>query len=396
MRASLRTALSCFAIAFSTAVPAWSQVGPDLNPAMNAPDKVAWQLYIQVNTRAGGPGNNALFETWASDKDTFTTTNPQFPTAPGPIALHPPIVPAIGREALQQAGGLLPAIPPNPRLGEESRRNKVAFDFIVQNNLYKMSGLRAAVGKTISFPVDSIEVKGVWLPVTDVPDFTLNRVSLADVPKVFHVNTGSDNLQYALVSMHVISKLVPNWTWATFENQLNQGRCDILGCKDNFGAVQSNVLPNQQANQGYPACAKTQALTAMINAASLDPAFANYCLKGSQTDFTDNAGLDVRVGNSMIEDGFVDRSSCMTCHGRAAWDSNGNATSNAGFDSNGAPLGPINPAWYWSFNANPPIFEDMPGLTRTGTSADFVWSIPFCALDDSVTPPKPKQRCLAK
>jgi hypothetical protein len=37
----------------------------------------------------------------------------------------------------------------------------------------------------------------------------------------------------------------------------------------------------------------------------------------------------------------------------------------------------------------PPIFEGMPGLTRTGTSADFVWSIPFCAIDDTQNPPQP-------
>jgi hypothetical protein len=39
------------------------------NPAMNDPDQVAWRLFIQVNTAAGG--SNALFETWASDTDTF-------------------------------------------------------------------------------------------------------------------------------------------------------------------------------------------------------------------------------------------------------------------------------------------------------------------------------------
>jgi hypothetical protein len=395
MKGSVCTALLCAAMSCSAELPAWSQGAPNPNPAMNEPDKLAWQLFMQVNTRAGGAGNNALFETWASDRDTFTA-NPQFPTAPAPIALHPPIVAAAGRQALQEGGGLVPAIPPIPSLGEESRRNKVAFDFIVQNNLYKMSGLRAAFGKVISFPVDAVEVKGDWLPVSDVPGFTLNRVSLADVPKIFHVNTGSDGKQYALLSMHVISKLVPNWTWATFENQFNQSRCDILGCKDNFGAVQSNVLPNQQADQGYPPCDKSPALTAMINAANWDAAFANYCLKGSQTDFTDNAGLDIRLGNSVIEDSFVNRSSCMTCHGRAAWDSSAKATSNAGFDSNGAPLGPINPAWYWSFNGSPPIFEGMTGLTRTGTSADFVWSIPFCAIDDSVTPPQPKRACLGR
>lgn len=369
------------------AAPSYAAAQDD-NPAMNEPDRLAWQLFIEVNARAGAVGNNALFETWANDTDTFAP-NPQFPASPAPLALHPPVVPTIGREALQESGALLPAVPPNPNIGEESRRNKTAFDFIVQNNLYKVTGLRAAFGKALSFPIDAIEVKANWLPVAAVPAFTLNRVAPADVPRVFHVNTGSDGKQYALVSMHVISKLVPNWTWATFEHQLNPSRCDILGCKDNFGAAQPYVAPNKQTGRGYPACAKTEALTTMIGAAKWDPAFANYCLKGSQSDFIDNTGLDVRVGNSVTEEGFVDRASCMTCHGRAGWDRNGRPTGNAGFDGGLAPLGPLNPAWYWSFSASPPIYEGMPGLTRTGTSADFVWSIPFCALDDTVVPPKP-------
>jgi hypothetical protein len=381
--------------AILAAVSASAQNAPsDPNPALNTPDMLAWQLFIQVNAKAGLTGNNALFETWSSDTDTFVP-NPQFPSTPAPLALRQPIVPTIGREAIQESGALLPSVPPNPNIGEETRRNKPTFDFIVQNNLHKVSGLRAAFGKTLSFPIDSIEVKANWLPVADVPAFMLNRVTLADVPRVFHVNTGSDGKQYALIAMHVISKLVPNWSWATFEHQLNPARCDILGCRDTFGAAQAVVQPNRQAGRGYPPCAKTAALTTLINAAKWDPAFANYCLKGSQTDVTDNTGLDIRVGNSITEEGFVDRASCMTCHARAGWDRNGRPTSKAGFDGPLAPLGPPNPVWYWSFSASPPIFEGMPGLTRTGTSADFVWSIPFCAVDDTVTPSKPST-CIGK
>jgi hypothetical protein len=362
------------------------------NPAMNSPDKVAWQLFIQVNTAANG--SNAIFETWASDTDTFKV-NPQFPVTPSALTPHAPIVPSIGLQAIQEAGGLVPQIPPNPAIGEEARRNKSAFDFIVANNLYKISGLKAAYGTSISFPVDAIEVKANWMPVAAIPDFTKNKVSLAEVSKLYHVNTGSDGKQYAMVSMHIISKLVPNWTWATFEHTLSPGRCDILGCIDHFGAQTAVVPPNSLANQGYGACTKTSAFGSLVAGLKWDPAFLNYCLKGSQTDFTDNSGLDVRLGNSVTEDGFVNRSSCMTCHGRAAFDQNGRATSNAGFDPSGAaPLGPIDPTWYWSFSSKPPIFVGMPGLKRAATSADFVWSIPFCALDDTVNPPKP--RCVGK
>ena len=369
---------------------AWAQLGP--NPALNAPDEVAWRLFIQVNARAGG--SNALFETWASDTDTFNM-NPRFPGAPTPPSLRAPAVPAAGRQAIQESGRLLPAIPPGlPNINEETRRNKSAFDFIVGNNLHKITGLRAAFGKPISFPVDAIEVKANWVAVADIPSFSLNRVTLANVPKMYHVNTASDGKQYALVAMHVISKLVPNWTWATFEHSLNPDRCDILGCRDFFGAQATVVAPNAQPGRGYPDCVKTPALQTLIGAGNWDPAFVNYCLKGSQADFIDNTGLDVRLGNSVTEDGFVAQSSCMTCHGRAAFNEGGRATSNAGFDQNGAPLGPINPAWYWAFSSSPPIFQGMPGLRQTGTSADFVWSIPFCAVDDTVNPVK--LRCVGK
>ncbi|MGH6925615.1 MAG: hypothetical protein ACRED5_17955 [Propylenella sp.] len=363
------------------------------NPALNTPDELSWQLFIEVNTSAPGL-NNATFETWASDTDTFTA-NPQFPTVATPLALHAPIVPSLGLAALQESGTLLPAVPPIPGVGEETRRNQVAFDFIVNSNLHTKSGLKAAFGEMLSFPIDSIEVKANWLPADRIPRFTLNRVQLADVPTYFHVNTGSDGKSYALLSMHIISKLVPNWTWATFENTYNPGRCDILGCRDSFGAVSPVVQPNATQNQGYPDCDKTPALTALLKAASIDRAFVNYCLKGSQTDFTDNTGLDIRLGNSVTESGFVNQSSCMTCHGRAGFDANGDATSSAGFDTNGAPLGPIQPTWFWSFSGTPPIYQGMPGLTRIGTSADFVWSIPFCAIDDSVSPPA-KSPCAGK
>jgi hypothetical protein len=278
---------------------------------------------------------------------------------------------------------------------EESRRNKDSFDFIVQNNLFKISGLRAAFGKTLSFPVAAMEVKANWLAVSDIPAFTNGRVALADVPKLYHVNTGADGKQYAFVSMHIISKAVPNWTWATFEHKFNPGRCNILGCKDLFGALTKVVPPNPAPDQGYPDCDKTPALQAMISAANWDPAFANYCLKGSQIDFTDATGLDVRLGNSVTESGFVNQSSCMTCHGRAAWDNTGAETTGGGFDDNGAPLGPIQPNWYWNFNSQPPIFQGMPGLKQIATSADFVWSIPFCAIDDTQNP-IPPSNCSGK
>jgi hypothetical protein len=396
MRPSTAATFVCGLLLLSN-LPAAAQSVP--NPAMTAPDQVAWQLFIQANTRAGS--SNSTFETWASDSDLFKV-NPQFPATATPPSLRRPILPQIVREGVQEAGGLLPALPPGAAQGqmEEARHNKATFDFIVQNNLYKISGLRAAFGKTLSFPVDSVEVKANWMPVSDIPSFTNNRVTVAQVPQLYHVNS-ANGVQYAMVSMHVISKLVPNWTWATFEHSFNPARCDIIGCRDSFGAQTPIVPSHSVAGQGYPDCVKSPALSAMLSGADIDPVYKNYCLKGSQADFTDNSGLDIRVGNSVTEDPFVATSSCMTCHGRANFDQTGKPTSSAGFlsfSSTGpiAPLGPLLPQWDWKFTSQPPIFQGKPGLTQTATSADFVWSVAFCALDDTQNPPQPNPNCVGK
>ena len=366
----------------------------DSNPAMTTPDAFAWKMFVQVNTLTGD--GHAQFETWASDTDTFAL-QPSFPQAASPLQLRRAIVPNLGRLAALRAGRVATQLPPGIANGntEETRRNRAAFDFIVQNNLYKISGLKAAFGKTLVFPTDAIEIKANWVPVEQIPTFTNNRVSPVDVSKFYHVSADASGHRYALVAMHIITKAVPNWTWATFENEFNPARCDILGCHDLFGAPAA-VPSNAQANHGYPPCVVTLALKAMFAAAKLDPVFSHYCLKGSQTDFTDNTGLGIRLGNSVAESGFVDKASCMTCHSRAVFGANGRPNTVFGPDAQGFPLGPVQPSWAWTVSAKPPIVQGMPGLAQLMTPADFVWSIPFCAVDDTVSPPRLNRNCVGK
>ena len=44
---------------------------PDPDPAMNNPDKVAWELFIEANKPSSQSGK-VIFETWPSDPDTFS------------------------------------------------------------------------------------------------------------------------------------------------------------------------------------------------------------------------------------------------------------------------------------------------------------------------------------
>jgi hypothetical protein len=389
----MKTSVSLLAFLALASTVVQSQV----NPAMNTPDEVAWKLFIQVN-KAAGKAKDAAFETWASDTDTFQA-NPRFPPGVTLIAPHLPALFIAARLASeQQIGGFHRVIPPNPGGGEESRRNRPAFEFIVKHDLYKVSGLKAAFGTDISFPIDAIEVKANWKPVSEIPSFTNNKIRLADVPKLYHVSKGSDHKEYALISLHIISKLVPNWTWATFEHSLNPGRCDVLGCIDRFGAQMQVVYPNAaQPDQIYPPCVKSAALKRLIASAKWDNAFANYCLKGTQTDFTDVTGRATRLGNSFTEKLVpVDHSSCMTCHAKASFNENGQDPYGFGLEDGFGPLGPINWSWFWRTDNKPPIYPGMGGLDRIATSSDFVWSIPLCAYDDTVNPPRASSSCTGK
>ena len=296
-------------------------------------------------------------------------------------------------------------------IGEETRRNKPDFDFIVENKLFEVSGLRAAyrAAKRIAFPDDSIEVKANWVEVGRLREFNGFAGSSADARAAYHVNPAGGK-EYALVAFHITSRLAPNWTWATFEHMDNPGRCDVLGCKDRFGAKDAYVAPLSavESRTRYPDCVKSPALLALFAKAHIDPAFLNYCLKGSQTDFTDPSGQAIRLGNSVTEQTFVAQSSCMTCHGRAGFDAEGHATTFAGFDptsigalsgSGDAPVGPINSSPYSTgdFSPSSPTVVSKSDLARFGFPADFVWSVPFCAIDDTADPPETRSRlCAAK
>ena len=367
----------------------------EAGPSQNNPDRQSWELFLTVNAEvADAGGNDALFETWASDGDTFRTS-PAWPSAAqmqiGERALglafelaHPRLAPEV--------------LPTGARLvGEETRRNRPDFDFIVQNNLFKASGLRAAfrTGKPIAFPLDSLEVKANWVEVGRLKEFNGFDGSPVEAAAAYHVNS-TGGKEYALVSLHIIWRRVPNWTWATFEHKDNPGRCDVLGCTDGFGAVEAYVAPLSavESRTRYPDCVKSAALLALFAEARLDPAFFNYCLKGSQSDYADPSGAPTRLGNSVTEQSFVAQSSCMTCHGRAGFDANGHATTSGGFDpaSIGAPLGrgeaPVGPISLSRRERN---------RTRFGFPADFDWSVPFCAIDDTAQPRETKSRhCSSK
>ena len=389
----MKSTFTGIAIGVALAGVAYGQSAPPV--AVDNPDKVSWELFVIAN-RPAIPGSNIVaFETWASNEDTFQP-NPKFPGATAQPSCTPPQVAERSIAPVRQSPVRAVASPKilhvpalfdqevsaQPETGvravtsapvtskEEVRRNQATFDFIVCNKLFTKAGLRAAfqAGLPMKFPLDSIEVKANWISAG-------NRS-----PNSYLISTASDGKRYALISMHVISKRVPNWTWATFEHQDNPGRCDIIGCHDSFGATAQDVPPNARPEGPYNPCVKSAAAKQLLADAGMPPVWNNYCLKGTQVDYVSATGAPTLVGNSVTEDGFVDSSSCMTCHVRAAIDATARNLYGAGFvkASDGAvcpngkrscgPVGAPNPAWFWN---NP----DQPNRSMLALQTDFVWSL---------------------
>jgi hypothetical protein len=365
----------------------------DPDPDLNNPDKSSWELFVLVSRPAATQNSsNVVFETWAANEDTFQT-NPKFPGSATPpscvpqqiVAAIAPVaspkilnVPAL--EALApRPPGLQPRVVPGGtenQPSEEIRRNQATFNFIVCNKLHTKAGLRTAftTGQAISFPIESMEVKANWKPAG-------NRS-----PSEYYMNTASDGKRYALVSMHIISKKIPNWTWATFEQKDNIGRCDFIGCHDHFGATVQDVAAHDSPGGRYDPCVKTAAVKKMFADAGMPSLWENYCLKGSQVDFTTAAGIPTLLGNSIPEDGFVPTSSCMTCHSRAATSPTGRASYGGGFLDPGtnptvcppnqdlcSPNGAPKPAWFLN-NVG------QPDQSMLALQTDFVFSVVLHAI----------------
>jgi hypothetical protein len=364
------------AAAFYAIPHAWAG---DPNPAMSQPDMVAWRLFATVSRPATPPDKtNALFETWASDEDTFNS-NPKWPETTGG-KIRKTLITRLGKTGPKVTGRARWGTKPQtecergmiaPCVGKETLRNRPAFDFIVNNKLYSRQGLAAAFGTTIRFPIESIEVKAEWIPVTQLEGW--NGVTPGEAAALYHVNTtriGGKTVSVALVALHVISKEVPDWTWATFEHWKNPGRCDETGCHDKFGAVPVDVKFNVKPNQGYASCVPTDALKKLFSEAGLADVWLNYCLKGSQTNFITSTGEPTLLGNSVseaINAGVPSaRSSCMTCHTEAAADKDGNEAKVRLFVT-----GPPQLSWFTgSGSLAAPQYRQ----------ADFVWAVPLCAV----------------
>jgi hypothetical protein len=367
----------------TTPVPA---TGGTLPSGANS-DKVSWENFIAV-IKPVSP-SQAVFETWASDPDIYNK-KPHWPTtgeagvkkfragqlqkarAPHQMKVGATIDDPKCQTVGNAAAGNFPTTvnppakdPTQPCYAEEVRRNRPSYDYIVDNGLYTQLGLAAAYKKAttskwrVSLPASAVEVKADWLPMeTLITWLGQNGVKLtpAEVKQRYYT-TVSDNVAYGLVSVHISTKEIPNWVWASFEHEDNPGRCDTMGCHDSFGAKKPTVAPVGKENGQYGQCVKTDEVKKLFKAAGLGAAWDNYCLKASQIAYVDMSGAPLMLGDSFTErvaaDVPINRSSCIACHAAAAITSDGKPFMTL---LNSFPMGNVT-------------------LPPTAVGVDFIWGI---------------------
>ncbi len=368
--------------------------------ALLEPDKYAWRLFVALSWPAlvaqktadsskafGDPAPGPIvWETWRNARNSAPdATFKKDGSDPGPWLDATPdlanvesrfdtsaLQQQIFRDNLEKQNLPLPAfdqIAANLSINE-TRLNKKTYQFVRQNDLYNLEGQVALFNgnkKTVFFPPMAKEVKAQWREIENN----------AQTKARYHWVQGDDGKMYGLTALHITTKDLPNWFWATFEHIDNKlsasmgGRPGnegwLLPSKDTFACGARNLPDN---------CDKAPP---EFEGISIDGTkWEHFVLRGTQIDFIDSRGSTTLLANSQPEQGFQLTSSCITCHARATIGSGGSRLDIFKPDGQG-DVGSPNPDWFVETNGNLKF-----------TQLDFVWSfIRACAKN----PPRDPKFC---
>jgi hypothetical protein len=115
---------------------------------------------------------------------------------------------------------------------------------------------------------------------------------------------GTERL-YGLTALHLVTKDLPTWFWATFEHADNPQ----LPGNDGWQAPSRDTFACGDAE---PACNRAPRGIGLEGTV-----WENYRLRGTLTSFVDTAGKPNLLANSELEAGMQPTASCITCHSRA-------------------------------------------------------------------------------
>jgi len=295
----------------------------DTDTALRESNEYAWRLFVALNwpvdpasgaadpSRRLGDEGAVVWQYWQNAKAIFLARGADPGAWKGARNNDP--VPAADRfEGLP----LNPLIPTKHIIGgvmtnltdpikpaahlDETRMNRASFEYIRSRKLYSLEGQNKFrdAEKSIVFPAAARHVKAQWRPIA--ADQRSRYFSIEIV-----MADGSRRL-YGLTALHIATKDLPNWFWATFEHVDN-------------GDTPGSAPWLLKSHDSF-ACGK---LSDDCNRAPSDiglegTVWQNYRLRGVMTDFVDARGKPTRLANSQLESNVEQTSaSCMTCHARA-------------------------------------------------------------------------------
>lgn len=381
-----------------------------LNTRPTAGDSVAqarfaWYLFIQAMTPSTGPGGPLSFESWTEQCQLGTigcTSAASLDATQKTRKFHGSPLLAANMAANTAAGGIpsndcsamnsagftnppYPA-PPNVKVNqpppappasifcEEVYVNGAEKTFVTTNGLSTLTGQQTygnAHGGAITFPWDAVEIKVDWVPTSSFnPSF-----QCPDPTGTLYTETINGTC-YAMVGLHISSKVLPNWLWATFEpnsSVTNPNRCDpnlYDTCSDPWGTTSSTPYA-----KGQPVPPQSAQLQQAMTAAGLNKAFNNYYLTGVQSEFVSNA-QPVPLGSSFVEFNAgvaPGQASCITCHRYAYFDGKAPNPPGTPEDNFGGPPKGWSPLGYACNQPNPS--DNCTPVVPNSTSQDFSWML---------------------
>ena len=337
------------------------------NPVMTAPDAFAWEVFAEINRPLNpqDPEGGVAWEGWALARTVFS--DPDVPPSWTRVSKRTRIdeleSDLLQQKMLARARRSMPdedastvaheSRPVRPSFDvvaaqsqrNETRMNRAAFDYIIKNELFNIEGQEAFFrrGENLNFPIEAREIKAQW-----------RRISESEVAKYHtHRESGVDGkvVYWGLTALHITTKDIPKWFWATWEHEDNVGRESVVPSVDTHG------LPDSLEGTKW----------------------AHYVLRGTQVSYVNSIGQATVLANSQIERGFQETSSCMTCHARATIGPTPHQRISQGrlaevganrlsvFDGENGSIGVPDPAWF--------VATDRAPAARKYVQTDFVWSL---------------------
>lgn len=287
------------------------------------PEATAWNWFVCLNQSATSQSLERVWEQLKPTDQVFLADGdkplPYDQREPTPLAVIKQAT-ALGMDpnqifhnldSTQQVDGLIlemgnqvPAAQKGQPVRFQLLMGQDTFDYILDKGVYNANG-QAALTSSLSFPASAWELKTSWIWIGTDENFKAQLEKDGYyITQAYYLQNGSQyQVGYAALSgMHVINKLTPDWVWMTFENRSNSKY-----------TVTNAIPPAPMTNTTGPTPAAQQANT---NFQASYPSLSQYELIGVQYTA---GGAPKLLANSQLESAFQSQSSCLACHGTAAY-----------------------------------------------------------------------------